>query len=230
MNISNKIFNHHKVYCRQRPSLIQRYGKHHYITPEGKEYASITTKLAATKDYTGLNFWKRHVGESVAKYITEMAISTGTKTHKMIECYLNNEPSDEKSLLPKAHFENIKPLLNKINNIQFTEVPLFSDKIQTAGTTDCVAEYAGELSILDWKTSKKKKQNAWIQDYFLQTTAYSQMYEEMSGIKINQGVILITGEDGSVSEYIIHIDDYVDVLHQRLTAYDQRHTITLTNV
>lgn len=217
------------MYIRNPPKLVQKFGKHYYLTPEGKEYPSITTKLAATKDYSGLNFWKRHVGESVANYIMEQAGSVGTSVHKMIECYLNNVNSYEKRLLVRAHFENIKSLLDKIDNIHFTEIALFSDQLHTAGTCDVISQYDGVLSIIDFKTSRKKKQNAWIQDYFLQATAYALMYKEMSGLDIKQGVILITGEDGSLGEHIINIDDYVGILHERLQAYDNRNTIILPN-
>lgn len=122
-------------------------------------------------------------------------------------------------MLPKAHLENIKPLLHKIDNIHFLEVALFSDQMETAGTCDCIAEYDGVLSIIDFKTSRKKKQKAWIQDYFLQATAYALMYKEMSGIEIKQGVILITGEDGSLDEQIINIDDYTQPLKEKLEVY-----------
>lgn len=199
--------------------MIEKYGKHFYETPQGETYPSITTKLSKTKDYSGLNIWRARVGESVAKHIMETAATIGTATHKIIEQYLSNETSKEKLLLPKAHLENIKPLLHKIDNIHFLEVALFSDEMKTAGTCDCIAEYDGVLSIIDFKTSRKKKQNAWIQDYFLQATAYALMYKEMSGLEIKQGVILITGEDGSLGEHIINIEDYTQPLKEKLEVY-----------
>ena len=149
----------------------------------------------------------------------ENAATIGTATHKIIEQYLNNETSSEKTLLPRAHLENIKQLLHKIDNIHFLEVSLFSDEMETAGTCDCIAEYDGVLSIIDFKTTRKKKQNAWIQDYFLQATAYALMYNEMAGIEIKQGVILITGEDGSLGEHIINLEDYTQPLNEKLEVY-----------
>ena len=213
------------MYIRTQPTLIKSSGKHIYRTPEGKEYASITTKLSATKDYRGLNIWRTRVGTEIATYIMQQAGIIGTAVHKLIEEYVNNKTSDEKSLLPRAHLENIKPLLHKIDNIHFTEVALFSDELEIAGTCDCIAEYNGILSIIDFKTSRKKKQNAWIQDYFLQVTGYAKMYHEMSGIEIKQAVVMITGEDGTLSEHIINIDDYMGILHERLKVYDERNTI-----
>ena len=222
-------FQHQKVYCRTSPTLIQRYGKHYYLTPENNTYASITTKLAATRNNSGIQFWKNHVGESVAKHILQQAVSTGTKTHKLIEDYLNNQISFEKGLLPKAHLANMKPKLDLLTKILFTEVALYSDILETAGTVDCVGIYNGVLSILDWKTSRKKKQKAWIHDYFLQITAYSKMFQFMTGMEIKQGVILISGEDGSLDEHVFEIANYVDELDKRLKAYDNLNTVTLPN-
>jgi len=212
-------YNHKKIELKKQPTLIERNNKHFYETPDGKTYPSITTKLSKTKDYSGLNIWRTRVGPDVATHIMQQAGIIGTATHLAIENYLNNTTSDDKLLLPKAHLENIKPLLHKINNIHFTEVALFSDEMQTAGTCDCIAEYNGILSIIDFKTSRKKKQNAWIQDYFLQVTAYAKMYYEMSGIEIKQGVVLITGEDGSLGEHIIETDDYTTSLNEKLEVY-----------
>jgi hypothetical protein len=222
-------FQHQKVYIRTQPTLIKSSGKHIYLTPENNTYASITTKLAATRNNSGIQFWKHRVGESVAKHILENAVSTGTKTHILIEDYLNNQISFQKELLPNAHLRNMQPKLDQVNNIQFTEVALYSDILKTAGTCDCVGDYDGVLSILDWKTSRKKKQKAWIQDYFLQTTAYSIMYREMTGIEVKQGVVLITAEDGSLDENVFDIADYVDELDKRLKAYDNLNAITLPN-
>ena len=126
-------FQHQKVYIRTQPTLIKSSGKHIYLTPENNTYASITTKLAATRNNSGIQFWKHRVGESVAKHILENAVSTGTKTHILIEDYLNNQISFQKELLPNAHLRNMQPKLDQVNNIQFTEVALYSDILKTAG-------------------------------------------------------------------------------------------------
>ena len=216
------MFDHQNIGCiLELPVLVEKNGKHYYETPKGKIYPSITTKLSKTKDYSGLNIWKQRVGESVAKHIMENAAINGTATHSLIESYLNNEQKNEKLLLPKAHFQNIQPLLDKINNIHFTEIPLFSDELETAGTCDCIAEYDGVLSIIDFKTSRKKKQKSWIQDYFLQGTAYAIMYHEMTGILISQIVILITGEDGSLDQHIVCPSNFITKLDTKLRMYDK---------
>ena len=212
-------FIHVDYELKTKAELIESNGRHFYKCPSGEIYPSITTKLSKTKDYSGINWWKSKVGHDVADYIMKTAMTSGTATHSMIENYLNNVPSDIVDLMPNAHLNNIKPLLNNINNIYFLEVPLYSDKLQTAGTCDCIAEYNGVLSIIDFKTSRKKKKDEYITDYFLQGTAYSIMFEEMTGIKIEQVVILISGEDGSVGEYIVNTVDHTESLNEKLSLY-----------
>jgi len=212
-------FVHVPFELKTKAELIESNGRHFYKTPSGDVYPSITTKLSKTKDYSGINWWKSKVGHDVADFIMKSALSTGTSTHTMIECYLGNKQCNVIELLPNAHLNNLKPLLNNINNIYFLEVPLFSTKLETAGTCDCIAEYNGVLSIIDFKTSRKKKKDEWITDYFIQGTAYAIMFEEMTGIKIEQVVILISGEDGTVGEYIVQVDDYTEILNEKLSLY-----------
>ena len=113
----------------------------------------------------------------------------------------------------------LKPFLHKINNIYGTELVLFSDFHSMSGTADCIAEYDGELSIIDFKTSRKEKREDWIINYFLQSTAYSIMWEELTDIPISQIVILISGEDNTVSEFIKDPKIYKDELFQTLQKY-----------
>ena len=88
-------------------------------------------------------------------------------------------------------FNRLRFLLGNINNIVGVEIPLFSDLLRVAGTTDCIAEYNGKLSVIDFKTSRKPKKEEWIDDYYMQTFAYKLMFEEMTGIEIKQVVILV---------------------------------------
>lgn len=190
-----------------------------YYDEEGNEYNS-TTKVVGYKDRKGIEIWRARVGESVADYISERAMTNGTKMHEMVELYLYNKPHEEESLLPKAHFENIKPLLNNINNISGLEIKLCSKQLGLAGTADCIGEYNGVQSIIDFKTSTKKKRKSWIKKYFMQTTAYSLMWEELTNQSINQIVILISGEDGSREEFIMDRDDYVEDLYNTINMYN----------
>ena len=135
---------------------------------------------------------------------------------------VSNEESEEKNIFAKAHFNNIEPLLANIDLINGLETKLCSKRLGLAGTVDCIAQYKGVDSIIDFKTSSKKKKDEWIKKYFLQTTAYSIMWEELTGIKVTQIVILITGEDGSREEYIRNRDDYVEELEEVIAKYTEQ--------
>ena len=207
----------------KRPKLIEKNRKHYYLTPNGDTFPSVTTMLSATSDNKeSLARWRNHVGHQVANYITLQAAKSGTATHEIIEKYLNNQniPSNE-TLLSKAHLSQLKPLLHNIDNIRCTEIPLYSNTMKLAGICDCIAEYNNKLSIIDFKTSRKQKKESWIENYFLQGTAYSKMYEHLTNVRIDQIVILISGEDGSVSEFVKESKDYSDILNKRLLQFEK---------
>lgn len=212
-------YDHIEFKMEKKAILEEKNNQHFYTTPEGKVYPSITTILSKTSNKYSINSWKKRVGENVAKHISQQAMATGTSTHKLIESYLNNENYEINDLLPKAHFQNLKPLLHNICNIYYTEIPLYSDALKVAGTCDCIADYNGTLSIIDFKTSRKKKEEKWIENYFIQGAAYSLMWEELTGIKIDQIVILISGEDGSIAEFVKLTSDYVELLKNKLEMY-----------
>ena len=123
----------------------------------------------------------------------------------MIEDYLNNELDLEKydgKHLAKILFTQAKPMLARINNIHFQEAPLYSHEFAIAGRVDCIAEFDGKLSIIDFKTSSKEKKEEWIEGYLVQETGYAKMYEERSGIKVEQIVTLITCQTGDTQVFI----------------------------
>ena len=167
-------------------------GKRFYVTPDGNSYPSITTVLAQQENL-GLKAWKRKVGEKEAKRISQDSMRIGTAVHQMAEFYLSNyiiKLKDEDKKIVDT-FNRLRFLLGNINNIVGLEIPLFSDLLRVAGTTDCIAEYNGQLSIIDFKTSRKPKKEEWIDDYYMQTFAYKLMFEEMTGVEIQQIVILV---------------------------------------
>lgn len=194
-------------------------GKRHYITPKGK-YPSITTVLGSFPN-PALMEWRKRVGEKEANRISNTASSRGTKLHLLAEKYLSNEEIDKKDFMPDAlaSFYSFKPLLNNINNIHKLEVPLYSDRLRVAGRCDGVAEYNGELSIIDFKTSKKEKREEWIEDYFLQTTFYGLCYAELTGIVVKNIVILITVDDGEPQEFIKPLKEFVHPLIKKVKEY-----------
>ena len=171
-------------------------GKRFYVTPEGNFYPSITTVLSL-QDKPGLKKWREDVGEKEAKRISQDSMRIGTAVHQMAEFYLSNyiiKLKDEDKKIVDT-FNRLRFLLGNINNIVGNEIALYSDLLRVAGTADCIAEYNGVLSVIDFKTSRKPKKEVWIDDYYMQTFAYKLMFEEMTGIEIKQVVILIACVD-----------------------------------
>ena len=146
--------------------------------------------------------WRAKVGEEVANNITRKATHRGTDAHTLIEEYLNNSDTFSDVLpLSQFLFKQAKPTLNKIDNILCQETALYSTQLGIAGSVDCIAEYEGELAVIDFKTSAKPKPREWIEDYFVQCAAYACMLYEMKGIMVKKFVIIMTCEDGSVEVY-----------------------------
>ena len=189
--------------------------KRFYQTPEGKLYPSITTVLQKQK-MKGLMEWRAKVGDDVANYIARTAANRGTKVHHMCEDFLNNnfdEETHKKNFLPYMLFGQIKPILmQKVNNIFAQECGLYTDKYKVAGRVDCIAEYKNTPSIIDFKTSTKERNDDWNESYYIQASAYAEMFEERTGIEINQIVILVVTEDGIVQEFIKTKHDYLPLL------------------
>ena len=201
--------------------------KRFYLTPEGKLYPSITTVLQRRK-MEGLMEWRKKVGDDVANYIARTAAHRGTKVHHMCEDFLNNMESDypekwaehKKNFLPYVLFSQIKPvLMQKVNNIFAQECGLYSDKYKVAGRVDCIGEYNGVPSIIDFKTSTKERNDDWNESYYIQASAYAEMFEERTGIEINQIVILVVTEDGSVQEFIKTKHDYLPLLVETIDDF-----------
>jgi genome maintenance exonuclease 1 len=208
----DKKFNHIKIELPPKLKRVNVDGKRRYMTPEGLLYKSVTSVLSIV-DKEGIDKWRAEVGEDVADTISFRATSTGLQMHKIIEKYLTNQDySEEKRLLPRAHFENIKEHINKIDNIYGSEITLYSDKLKLAGTADCIGEYDGVKSIIDFKTSSRKKEEEWIKKYYLQETAYSVCFEERCNMKINQIVTIISSETGENDVFIRDRDTYIDEL------------------
>ncbi len=212
------------VFFKKPPELIEHKisGKRHYKTPSGKILPSVTTVLNLMSE-AGINAWRKKVGESEADKVMEYATTTGTEMHTIIEEYLDNK-LDEVERNPRALklFHQMEPSLKRINNITAQEVPLFSEKLGVAGRVDCIAEFDKVLSVIDFKSSRKKKQKSWIKKYFLQATCYALMFNDLTGKKIDQLVILISADDGTVDVYVEKVSDYVEHLKQVIEDYQLR--------
>jgi genome maintenance exonuclease 1 len=145
--------------------------------------------------------WRKRVGDDEADKITRQATSRGTDAHTLIEYHLLNKELPQVQPISEYLFKNAKPELNRINNIYTLEGSLYSRFLGVAGTVDCIAEFDGELSIIDFKTSKKPKPRGWIDHYFVQCCAYACMLHELTGISVKKFVIIMTCTNGEVVVY-----------------------------
>ena len=178
---------------------------------DGKAYPSVTTVLGIKKK-AELQGWREKIGEDVANWEMNRAARRGKSFHKLVEQYLNNETPSIRDVLPLGLFRLAKPYIDQINNIRLLEKIMVSPKLTIAGQVDCVAEYNGKLSVIDFKSANKERKEDWIENYFLQCTAYSSMYEETFGEKIEQIVVLLAAEDGTMTAYVKDPQDYIEEL------------------
>jgi len=168
---------------------------------DGKAYPSITTVLGV-QPKPGLDAWRKNVGEEAAKWEMARAARRGKTTHTLVEQYLKGETPSTRDVLPLGLFALLKPYLKQIDNVHCLETILYSKKLTVAGQVDCIAEYNGKLSVIDFKTANKERNDAWNENYYIQTTAYAMMYEELFGTKIDQIVILMASEDGAARAFV----------------------------
>lgn len=198
------------------------HGQRFYTLPTGEKYPSITTVLSA-KGKEWLNDWKKMLGPEKADAETQRCSERGTAVHDMIERYLNNndEPTKGHSREHISMFNQARLRLNQhVNNIRIQEAPLFSHRLKLAGRVDCIGEYDGVLSVIDFKTSNSNKTTEMIEDYYLQCTAYAVMYFEMYGIFIEDIVIIMAVEKGMMPlVFKQKIYDYIDPLVERVDIF-----------
>ena len=186
-------------------------GKRFYVTPDGKKYPSVTT-VSSFASAKSIAAWRRRVGNEQANKISTQAAGRGTAVHKLCEDYLNNVPDYTKNQMPVniESFNTIKPILDDhINNIRMQEVPLYSHYLEVGGRVDCIAEWDGRLSVIDFKTARKIKKKEWISGYFMQCSAYAVMYEELTKLPISQIVIIISVDGESPQTFIERRDNYI---------------------
>lgn len=197
-------------------------GKRYYISPQGKALPSVTTFLGHFKK-DSIQAWRKRVGEEEANRISGRASRRGTKFHSLMESYLNNEDRFlSEDIMPdmKQSFWDMVPTLDRIDNIHYTETMLFSETLGLAGQVDCIAEFDGIPSVIDFKTSSKLKKEDWITGYFEQCTCYSLMYEEMTGIKAKQIVVLIS-VDGEMQPqvFVKNRREYIPELANKIREF-----------
>lgn len=193
------MFNHIEI---DYPTLDREMidGVRYYDTPDGQKLVSITSIIS---HYNREIFtkWRKKVGVEEANKITKAATSRGTDMHTLVENYMLNKELPTVQPLSEFLFKQAKPDLDKIDNIHAIEQALYSKELGVAGTVDCIAEYDGELAVIDFKTSKKPKPEKWIEHYYVQCAAYACMLYEMTGIMVKKFVIIMSCENGEVEVY-----------------------------
>ena len=185
---------------------------------DGKNYPSITTVLGVQKK-EGLEKWRKAVGEEAAKWEMGRAARRGKATHTLVEQYLKSETPAIRDVLPLGLFRLMKPYIDQIDNVQLSEEVMYSHKLTIAGQVDCVADYNGKLSVIDFKTANKERKEDWIENYYIQTCAYAIMYEELFGKRIEQLVILMAGEDGTMRSFIRNKKDFEPKLEESIKYF-----------
>ena len=198
-------------------------GKRLYETPDGSYYPSVTT-ITGQMNAKAISEWRQRVGEKVATQITTQASARGTSIHKLCEHYILGT-MDDVQVMPsnKEMFDAMaNHLAETVGKVYAVEGFLYSDFLRSAGQVDMVAEYNGTLSIVDFKTAKKKKREDWIQNYFVQEAAYSFMFEERTGMQVPQ-LVTIIGVDGESEPqvFIKNTKDRNKYLLQFLSLRDQ---------
>jgi hypothetical protein len=205
-------------------------GVRYYKVPDEEELLRLVsiTSVTSHKNRQFFANWRKKVGEEEADKITRQATSRGTDMHTLVEHLLKNEDLPDVQPLSQFLFKIAKPDLNRINNVYALEGSLYSKVLGVAGTVDCIAEFDGELAIIDFKTSKKPKPRAWIEHYFVQCVAYACMFYELTGIPVKKLVIIMACENGECviyeerdkSKYIKLLTEYIrEFVRDKLEQY-----------
>ena len=178
-------------------------GVRYYSVPDEDELLKLVSITSVTSHFNKEIFinWRKKVGNAKADKITKAATRRGTDMHTLTEYYLKNDDLPEVPPISEFLFKIAKGELNKINNIHALEGSLYSKELGIAGTVDCIAEYNNELSIIDFKTSKKPKPREWVEHYFVQAMAYGCMLYELTGISVKKLVIIMACENGECVIY-----------------------------
>lgn len=218
---TRKIFKHNFV---PEVPLTEEYinGKRYYVLPDGQKFRSVTTVLNEKFPKTGLMEWRKRVGEAEANKIMVQSSRRGTAVHKVCEKYVLNEDDYAAGVMPShlCAFRDIQKLLDEhVDNVLGVELPLYSVALRTAGRCDLIADYNGIASIIDYKTSKKEKKEEWIENYFIQATCYSMMFEWMYKIAIPQIVLMIAVDDDIKAQlFVKDRKQYIDRVIELFTS------------
>ena len=221
------MFNHLEGYESVQLPTQTIDGKRYYETPEGKHYPSVTT-VTGMLNAKWIKKWRKAVGEEKANKISRQASIRGTRYHQLQEDFLNNELTEERlkkaTPLDLMMFNQTKELTSKLGDIYMLEGSMYSDKLEMAGRVDCVAEFAGKVSVIDFKTSTKHKTPSKIKNYFLQETAYETMFEEMYGVPIERIVTIVAVEETGQSQlFVEEPNNWLEQLQELRAQYKEEY-------
>lgn len=208
------------------PQLVSNNGKSHYSI-NGKRVSRIT-EILSSHNSEGLVAWRQKVGDEVADLKCQIGIKRGTDVHALIEAYLNNSLQVngwQTKLAANRMFESAKSTLDRISMIRGTEMPVYSESLDVAGTLDCCAKFDGILSIIDYKTSVRPKKLEWCERYFLQETFYSLCWEAMNNTPVEQLVTLVICETGEVQVLKEQRDNWVLQLEELVREFHHKKSI-----
>ena len=195
-----------------------------YQCPDGVSYPSVTTVLSILSE-DAIRAWRKRIGEVEANKISHRAATRGTAVHSIIEDYINNKEDYTEGYMPNVieNFKDVKGILDeRIGKVYAQEVPLYSSHLGLAGRVDCVAEFDGVLSIVDFKTSRKLKKKEWIEGYFIQESAYAVMWEERTGMPIVNLVTIISVDGEEAQVFKEHRDNWTPKLIETIDEYAKR--------
>lgn len=198
-------------------------GTRFYLTPDGKKYPSVTT-VTGLQTREHIAKWRLRVGAEEADRISKKACDRGTRIHSYCEDYLRGNIF-EADMFDLEMFNSIKFLLDDINNIHALEEPLYSHHLQVAGTVDCIAEFQGKLSVIDFKTASKPKDRDDIYNYFMQCAAYSVAFEERTGIPIGRLVIIMAVENDDPRWFIEKRDNWIGPFRKLRLDYKHKYGV-----
>ena len=206
---------------------VNKDGVRFYKLPKTDKYYPSVTSITSFKNAKFFKDWRTKIGEDEANRITARATQRGTAFHSIAEDYINGELNLDKYLdnnpLSVRMFQSAKDTLNRIDNIHCLESFLYSHYLGLAGRVDCIAEFDGELAVIDFKTSTKEKKEEHIENYFVQETAYAAMFLERTGIEVKKIVTLIATEEGSIQIFQKHnLDDYLQLLKSYIEEFVRR--------
>lgn len=222
-----KVFNHNLITIEKLKSVTDdQTGKRLYQTPSGKAYPSVTTVLSETKK-DHIHKWRKRVGEKEANRITTQATKRGTSVHALCEAYIHNELHKyDKEIIDVDSFLQIKAIVDKyVDNVRLVESTLYSDYLEVGGTVDLIAEFDGRLSVIDFKTSLKPKKKEWIDNYFMQASAYCVMMEERTGIPVGRIAIIIAVDGHEPQLFLEKRNDHIHQFMRVRQAYKEKFNV-----